>query len=79
VGPGYRDFDATLAKGFGLPNNRITGENARLEIRADAFNLFNIQDLGPTNVTNDITSPYFGRDNVALGGRTITLQARFSF
>jgi hypothetical protein len=79
VGPGYRDVDMTLSKGFGLPNNRITGENARLEIRADAFNLFNLQNLGPTNVTNDITSSFFGRDQVATGGRTITLQGRLSF
>jgi hypothetical protein len=69
----------TLTKGFGLPNNRVTGENGRIEIRADAFNLFNIQNLNPANVTNDVTSAYFGRDNTALGGRTITMQARFSF
>jgi hypothetical protein len=79
VGPNYRDVDMTLTKGFGLPNNRVTGENGRIEIRADAFNLFNIQNLNPANVTNDVTSAYFGRDNTALGGRTITMQARFSF
>jgi hypothetical protein len=73
------DRNAFVGPGFGLPNNRITGENARLEIRADAFNLFNLQNLGPTNVTNDITSSFFGRDQVATGGRTITLQGRFSF
>ena len=28
-GPGYRDVDMTITKGFGLPNNRILGESAR--------------------------------------------------
>jgi hypothetical protein len=79
TGPGYRDLDASLAKGFGFPNNRLTGENARVEVRADVFNLFNIQNLNPANVTNDITSSTFGRDVTVLGGRTVTLQARFSF
>jgi hypothetical protein len=40
-GPRYRDIDLTLTKGFGLPNNRVLGENARLEFRIDAYNVFN--------------------------------------
>ena len=85
VGPNYHDFDASLAKGFGLPNTRLLGENARIEIRADAFNLFNLLNLDPGQVTNNVvaaTTPgarSFGMDQIALGGRTITLQARFSF
>lgn len=79
TGPSYRDVDITLAKGFGVPNNRVTGEDGRFEIRADAFNLFNILNLNPTSVTNDVTSKFFGRDVTALGGRVITLTGRFSF
>jgi hypothetical protein len=85
VGPNYRNFDASLTKGFGLPNTRLLGENARLEIRADAFNLFNILNLDPGQVSNNVTAASgpgarsFGTDQIALGGRTITLQARFSF
>ena len=79
TGPSYRDIDMSLAKNFGLPKVRWLGEGAGLEIRADAFNLFNILNLNPANVTNDVTSPTFGQDRAALGGRTITLQARFSF
>lgn len=79
TGPGYKDVDASLTKGFGLPNNKITGENARLEIRADAFNLFNILNLDPGRVTNNVTVSSFGFDATPLGGRTITIQARFSF
>ena len=79
TGPGYHDVDASLAKNFGIPNNRITGEHAGLEIRADAFNLFNIANLNPQSVSNNVTAANFGQDTGELGGRTITLQARFSF
>ena len=79
VGPHYRDVDASISKGFGIPNTRVLGENAKLEIRADFFNIFNILNLNPSNVTSDITSTNFGSDFVALGGRTIDFQARFSF
>jgi hypothetical protein len=87
VGPSYRDFDASIAKGFGLPNTRLLGESARIEIRADFLNLFNILNLDPGRVTNNVASTGnpltggtpFGVDNTALGGRTITFQARFSF
>ena len=34
-GPGYRDLDMNLAKSFGLPDMRVVGENARIEIRAN--------------------------------------------
>jgi hypothetical protein len=79
VGPSYRGFDFSLAKGFGFPNTKYLGESPRLEIRADAFNLFNILNLNPTSVSNNVASGNFGSDQTALGGRTITIQARFSF
>ena len=79
VGPNYRNIDASLTKAFGLPNTRLLGENAKFEIRADAFNLFNILNLDPAQVRNNVNQPNFGQAQIALGGRTITLQARFSF
>jgi hypothetical protein len=93
-GPGYNDVDASLSKGFGLPNNRILGEAARFEVRADFYNLFNktnlnVQSLDPVigSVSpNGVVSPNsdFGvaggdGQQAALGSRTIQLQARFSF
>ena len=78
-GPNYRDVDVSAAKGFGLPNNRVTGNNARVEIRADIFNVFNLLNLNPGSVTNSIAAPNFGQDTSALGGRTISFQGRFSF
>jgi hypothetical protein len=79
TGPNYRDFDASLAKNFGLPHMPVLGESAGLEIRADIFNLFNILNLNPGSVNSNIAAANFGQDTGVLGSRTITLQARFSF
>lgn len=74
----YQDLDASLAKAFQLPENRVLGRSAKLEIRADAYNVFNLTELTPTPTTN-ITSTTFGAATSALGSRTVQLQARFSF
>lgn len=78
-GPGYKDVDLTLAKGFGLPDNRVLGENARIELRMDAYNLFNNLNFNPNTISNIITSSNFGTEGSALSGRVVTLGARFSF
>ncbi len=78
-GPGYRDFDASLAKAFGLPKAPVLGEDAKLEIRGDFFNLFNLLNFDVTKISNNINTPNFGQAQAALGGRTISIQARFSF
>ena len=78
-GPGYQDVDGTLTKAFGLPNARVIGENARLEIRADAFNLFNQINIDPSKMVTNYLLSNFGQSNGGLAGRIINLQARFSF
>jgi len=78
-GPGYKDVDASITKAFGFPKAKVIGDNANLEIRADFFNLFNNLNLNPTQVSNNINSTNFGQDTAALGARTISFQARFSF
>jgi hypothetical protein len=78
-GPGYRDVDLSVTKGFGLPTLPVLGENAKFEIRADAFNLFNLLNFNPGSVSSNITSQNFGQAQSALGSRTVSLQARFSF
>ncbi len=85
-GPGYRDVDVTLSKGFGLPNNKILGENARFEFRMDAYNLFNNLNFNPLGIVNNIGAANFGTITAAnnqqsggLAGRVVTLGARFSF
>jgi hypothetical protein len=85
--PGYRDLDATIAKGFGLPNNRVLGENAKLELRMDVYNLFNSLNFNPLAVVNNIGATNFGtftagangQGTGALAARVVTVGARFSF
>jgi len=89
-GPGYNDADASLTKAFGFPNSRVLGERARLEFRADFYNLFNKINLDPKNIDDTLgsvnpdgtvssTNSDFGVARAALGSRTIQLQSRFSF
>jgi hypothetical protein len=78
-GPGYRDLDLTLVKGFGLPKVPVLGENARIEFRVDAYNVFNTLNLDPGSISNNIASGNFGKATAALAGRVATLGARFSF
>ncbi len=78
-GPGYRDVDLTLAKGFGFPRVPGLGENARLEFRLDAYNVFNNLNFNPTSISNNIANSNFGEATSALAARVVTLGARFSF
>jgi hypothetical protein len=77
--PGYKGVDMTLAKAFGLPKAPVLGESARIELRVDAYNLFNNLNLNPNQISNNIGSSNFGTITGALAGRVITLGARFSF
>lgn len=77
--PGYKSVDMTLAKAFGLPRIPGLGENARLELRFDAYNLFNNLNLNPNDISNNTAAGNFGTISGALAARVITLGARFSF
>lgn len=79
AGPGYRNVDITIAKAFGLPRLRILGEDAKFEIKANMFNAFNLLNINPTSISNNIGNPGLGQANSALGSRTIDFQGRFSF
>jgi hypothetical protein len=89
TGPGYNDVDASLAKAFGLPRIPGMGENAKFEIRADIYNLFNKTNINPQSINGNLGSvapdgtvtpnSNFGVAGSGLGSRTIQLQARFSF
>jgi hypothetical protein len=78
-GPDYRNVDFTIAKGFGLPSMKVLGENARIEFKANMFNIFNLLNINPSSISTNIQSPNLGQASSALGSRTIDLQARFSF
>jgi hypothetical protein len=77
--PGYKDVDLTISKGFGLPKMPVLGENARFELRMDAFNVFNNLNLSPGSISNNIANSNFGTISSALAARVLTLGARFSF
>jgi len=77
TGPGYFGFDATLSKSFGLPKLPVMGENGKLEVRANFYNLFNKMNLN--NIQADVTSGHFGEAQNGLGGRVVEMQARFNF
>ena len=77
--PGYKDFDLTLTKAFGLPHAPVLGENAKVELRVDAYNLFNNLNLNPNAISNNVASSNFGTITSSLAGRVVTLGARFSF
>jgi hypothetical protein len=77
--PGYKGVDMTLAKGFGLPKVRVLGENARIELRMDVYNLFNNLNLNPNSISNNVQNSNFGTITNALAARVVTLGARFSF
>ena len=76
-GPGYFDIDATVGKSFGLPSNKVLGENAKLAFTANFFNLFNRVNL--TNIDTNVNDSTFGVAQNALGSRTIDFQLRLSF
>jgi hypothetical protein len=77
--PGYRDLDLTLAKAFGLPKAPVFGENGKIELRVDAYNIFNNLNLNPNEISNNTGSSNFGTITGALAARVVTLGARFSF
>jgi hypothetical protein len=78
-GPGYRDVDINIGKAFGLPNMKILGENAKIEIKADLFNVFNLLNINPSSLSTNIGNGNLGQAGSALGSRIIDFQARFSF
>lgn len=77
IGPRYSDLDLAATKAFGLPTMKVLGEGARLEIRANVFNLFNKLNLA--NVDSNVTDSGFGRATTALGSRTIEGEFHFKF
>jgi hypothetical protein len=78
-GPGYRDVDLNIAKAFGLPSMKVVGENAKIEIKANMLNLFNLLNINPSTISTNIANSNLGQASGALGSRTIDFQARFSF
>jgi hypothetical protein len=78
-GPGYFSTDATLSKKFSLP---FVNDVAGLELMGQAFNVFNQLNLAPFafgSTDTLVENPNFGRPTAGLAGRSIQLEARFTF
>ena len=83
-GPRYFNVDMSIAKRivFGNWGSGIFGENAKLDLRFNFFNIFNNLNLAPFNANTSSTradSPDFGKATNALAGRVGEFQIRFSF
>ena len=76
-GPRYLNVDMTVSKAFGLPVTPVLGEAARVEFRANIYNVFNSVNL--SNIQNDILDLHFGEAQEGLAARAISMQLRFSF
>ena len=46
-GPRYSSVDMTLGKAFGLPRLPVLGENAKIDLRANFYNIFNQTNFMP--------------------------------
>jgi len=70
-GPGYVNFDFTLAKNFPLPNHRS------VQFRTELFNALNHPNFGPPNLQRE--SSGFGQIVTAGNGRIVQLGLKFYF
>jgi hypothetical protein len=81
-GPGYFGVDMSVVKRLGLPNTKLWGENAAIELRGNFFNVFNKLNLQPFSFGTDNTkveTDLFGRAPAGLAGRVVEFQARLNF
>ena len=82
-GPRYFSTDLSLAKRISLAGvSDFLGEFARLDLRANFFNLFNNLNFTPFTAGSSSTradNAQFGVPTSALAGRVVEFQARFSF
>jgi hypothetical protein len=85
IGPNYRTFDLSAVKQTRLPT--WFGERANLQVRAEAFNLFNRANFAPPSLIaftgaadNEQPLPTFGRIRSTVGSsRQIQLGVRLEF
>lgn len=80
-GPGFVSTDISVGKSTSLSAAHL-GEAAKLEIRANFYNIFNklnLQPIGFGSPGATIESPNFGLSPGGMSGRVVELLARFSF
>jgi hypothetical protein len=73
-GPGMESLDATLSRSF------FVRENRALELRAEAFNVFNhAQFFGASSVEGNLSSSSFGQAVSAMPPRLLQFALRYRF
>jgi hypothetical protein len=70
-GPGYANFDFTLAKNFPM------GDRRSVQFRTEVFNAFNRPNFGPPNIARDSTG--FGQILSAGNARIVQFGLKFYF
>jgi hypothetical protein len=73
-GPGFAQVDLGFVKDSAFP---AVGERGKLQLRIDAFNIFNRVNLN--NVNGDLNSATFGRSTGTLQPRVIQFGVRVSY
>jgi hypothetical protein len=73
--PGYKDFDFTFEKYFGLP--WFFSEKVKIEAKGEVFNLFNRTNLG--SVDANMPDSSFGQSTSQLPSRSMQFHVRASF
>jgi Carboxypeptidase regulatory-like domain/TonB dependent receptor len=73
--PGYARVDAAFVKGFPIPIGRA--ERANLQVRFEAFNLFN--HINIRGISSSLSSANFGQVTSAYNMRTVQLSLKFIF
>jgi len=79
-GPGTLQLDVRLTKVFSLdraPDGKHRHQRRSMELSGDAFNAINHTNV--TGIIGVLSSPLFGKANVAGPARTIQLSAKYSF
>jgi len=78
IGPPHAQVDLRLAKKYVLEKAKNKTETTReVELRSDVFDVSNRTNY--QNYVGYITSPVFGKPNVAYPSREVQLSMRFSF
>jgi hypothetical protein len=70
-GPGYSNFDFSIAK------NIVVGENRSIQFRTELFNAFNHANFGPPDIRREATT--FGRISTAASARIIQFGLKIYF
>jgi hypothetical protein len=81
-GPRYFNVDMSVVKKFGLPNMKVLGEGASIELRGNFYNIFNklnLESIGFNTPQSKIEDPHFGTSPGGLAGRVIEFHARLNF